>query len=89
MTTSLEVRRFVLDRLADRLDAAGIRPDEVTDETDLFANGVVDSLEVLETIAAVSDEFGVDGDWEDYDPEDLLVIGPFCRYVESRATGPT
>jgi acyl carrier protein len=87
VTTSVEVRRFVLDRLADRLDAAGIRPDEVTDETDLFANGVVDSLEVLETIAAVSDEFGVDGDWEDYDPEDLLVLGPFCRYVESRATG--
>jgi acyl carrier protein len=89
VTTTVEVRTFVLNRLADRLEAAGLHPDEVTDETDLFADGVVDSLEVLETIAAVSDEFGVDGDWDDYDPEDLLVLGPFCRYVEGRATGRT
>ena len=89
MTSSAEVRQFVLERLADRLEAAGLPPDQVTDETDLFADGVVDSLEVLETVAAVSDQFGVDGDWEDYDPENLLVIGPFCRYVESRATGIT
>lgn len=87
MTSTADVRRFVLERLAKRLEAAGIQPDEVSDATDLFADGVIDSLEVMETIAAVSDEFGVDGDWEDYDPEDLLVLGPFCRYVESRATG--
>jgi acyl carrier protein len=87
VTSQADVRRFVLERLAERLEAAGIHPDEVTEETDLFADGIVDSLEVMETIAAVSHEFGVDDDWEDYDPDDLLVLGRFCRYVESRSTG--
>jgi acyl carrier protein len=77
-----EIRAYVLEQVRERLDAAGLDPAEVGDDTDLLADGVLDSLEVLELMAAVGDRYGLEGDWEDYDPEEILVIGPFCRYVQ-------
>ena len=77
-----EIRVFVLEQVRARLQAAGLEPSDVRDDTDLLAEGVLDSLEVLELMAIVADRYGIEGDWEDYDPEEILVIGPFCRYVE-------
>ena len=77
-----EIRVFVLEQVRARLQAAGLDPSDVRDDTDLLADGVLDSLEVLELMAVVADRYGIEGDWEDYDPEEILVIGPFCRYVE-------
>jgi acyl carrier protein len=84
-TTEADVRAFLLDRIGERLRAVNVAPEDVEDRTDLLAAGIVDSFGVLELIAAVSDHFGVEGDWEDYEPEDVLVVGPFCRYAASRA----
>lgn len=83
--TEAEVRSFVLERLEPRLREAGIDAATVSDDTDVFAAGAIDSLGVVELIALVSDRFGLEDDWEDFDPEELLVIGPFCRYVAERA----
>jgi acyl carrier protein len=83
--TQEEVRSFLLERLEPRLLEAGIDVATVPDDTDLLADGLIDSLGVVELIAVVSDHYGIEDDWEDYDPDDLLVIGPFCRYVAERA----
>jgi len=83
--TEAEVRSFLLERLDPQLRQAGMEPQAVGDDTDLFAAGVIDSLGVVELVGVVSDRYGIDDDWEDYDPEDLLVVGPFCRYVAGRA----
>jgi acyl carrier protein len=80
-----DVREFVLGRLEGELREAGIAAAAVSDETDLLAEGVIDSLGVVELIAVVSDRYGIDDEWEDYEPDELLVIGPFCRYVAQRA----
>jgi acyl carrier protein len=85
MVTEAEVRSFVLEQLEQELREAGTDRATLTDETDLLAEAVIDSLGVVELIAVVSDRYGIDDEWEDYDPEDLLVIGPFCRYVAQRA----
>lgn len=79
------VRAFLLDQINPWLRASNIAPEDINDSTDLLSAGIVDSLGVLELVAAVSDYFNVDGDWEDYEPEDILVVGPFCRYTASRA----
>ena len=84
-TSEAEIRAFLLDRIDERLQAANIAPEAVDDGIDLLASGVVDSLGVLELITVVSDHFGVEGDWEDYEPQDILVVGPFCRYAASHA----
>jgi acyl carrier protein len=84
--SAAEVRAFLVERLGDRLRAAGLDLESLPEDTDLLAAGIVDSLGVLELMTTVSDRFGLDDDWEDYDPDDILVLGPFCRYVELRAT---
>lgn len=84
--SAADVRGFLAERLGDRLRAAGLDPGALPEDTDLLASGIVDSLGVLELMTTVSDRFGLDDDWDDYDPDDILVLGPFCRYVELRAT---
>jgi acyl carrier protein len=84
--TEAEVRSFLLERLEPELRNAGIEPATLNDETDLFEAGVIDSLGIVGLVSVVSDRYGIEDDWEDFDPEDLLVIGPFCRYVARRAT---
>ena len=79
------VRAFLLDHVRGNLQAASVTLGDVDDRTNLFAAGIVDSFGVLELITVVSDRFDVEGDWEDYEPEEILVVGPFCRYVADRA----
>ena len=81
-TSEAEIREYLLEQLIEQLQVAGVSPDDVDDSTDLLASGIVDSLGVLELMTVVSDRFGVEDDWEDLDPEILLVVGPFCRYAE-------
>lgn len=80
-----EVRTFVLAKLQTRLAANGLTPQAVPDDFDLLVEGVVDSMGLIELITAVEQNFEVRIDFEDLDPEDLTVIGPFCRYIELKS----
>jgi acyl carrier protein len=86
-TSEAEIRDFLVEHLMERLQVAGVAPEDVDDGTDLLADGIVDSLGVLELVTVVSDRFGVEDDWQDFDPESFLVVGPFCRYAAMRARG--
>lgn len=83
------VRGFLLAEVADQLAALGMSPEEVPDDFDLLAQGALDSLGLVELIAAVEDRYGVELDFEDLDPESLGVVGPFCRYIEERVRAAT
>jgi acyl carrier protein len=85
--TAAEIRAYVLGQVQGHLDAVGFDADDISDDTDLLAEGVLDSLAVLEVMTMVGDRYGIEGDWEDYDPEEILVVGPFCRYVEEQIRG--
>jgi acyl carrier protein len=82
---SEEVRALVLHELAEPLDALGMSPDEVPDDFDLLLGGAIDSLGLLELITAVEERFGIEIDFEGLGAEELTVLGPFSRYVESAA----
>ena len=86
MVRASDVRAFVLAELAEPLRAKGLTPEEVPDDFDLLLEGVIDSLGIMLTIAAVEDHFGIDVDFEELDPEDLTVIGSFSRYVEDKSS---
>ena len=77
-----EVWLFLVESLDARIRGAGLDPGALTERADLLDAGVLDSLGIIETLAVVEDHFGLETDWDDYDPEDLFVMGPFCRYVE-------
>lgn len=83
--TSVEpVRGFVLRHLADPLTAVGLHPENVPDELDLLAEGVLDSLGLIGLLGAIEDHYGVVLDLEDIDPDEMGVVGPFCRYLQGR-----
>jgi acyl carrier protein len=84
------VRALVLGELVEPLAALDLEPAAVPDDFDLLHEGVIDSLGLLEMIAAVEDEFGIEIDFEQLAADELTVLGPFCRYVErvGRRTEP-
>lgn len=81
--TASEVRSFLLDRFVEQLEAKDISAEEVPDDFDLLYEGIIDSLGILEMIAAVERRFLLEIDFEGLDAEELTVLGPFCRYIEA------
>jgi acyl carrier protein len=80
-----EVREFLVQQVSGPLSALGVAPEEVGDRFDLLAEGLLDSLGLVQLIAAIETRFQVEFDLEDLDVEDLGVVGPFSRYVATRA----
>lgn len=81
-TIAEQLRNFVLDHLGDQLAAAGISCCAVTDDFNLLSEGVVDSLGLVELIAALEERFDVEVDLEDLEIEEMTVVGPLCRSIE-------
>jgi acyl carrier protein len=79
-----DVRLFVLGRLTDPLQAVGLTPDEVPDNFDLLNSGVIDSLGILEIVAALEERFDFEVDFEELDPENLTIIGPLSAFVAAQ-----
>ncbi|MDQ4088775.1 MAG: phosphopantetheine-binding protein, partial [Actinomycetota bacterium] len=65
------VRAFILEQVNDRLAAVGLSADQVGDDFDLVSTGTIDSMGLLELLAAVDDRFGVSASLEDMDVEDI------------------
>lgn len=65
-------------------------PDSLPDGFDLFQEGIVDSLGVLDMVADVENHFDVTLDLESVDPERLTVLGTFCtdaaRHAKPRSS---
>jgi acyl carrier protein len=85
--SSETVRSFVLARFEAPLAAKKLTPRDTPDDFDLLTEGVIDSLGIVELIAAVEEQFGVEIDFEDLDAEDLTIIGPLCRYIAGKSAG--
>lgn len=81
-----EVRDFVCASLADPLGRLGLAPAAVPDDLNLVTSGVIDSFGVLELIMEVNERFGLDIDFDELDPEELTVVGPFSRYVAAMSS---
>ena len=74
-----EVFERIQEYLADQLDVA---PDDITMDSDIVEDFGADSLDVLDMITTLSDEFGVD--IPDEDIENFHTVGDVVRYVEDR-----
>ena len=80
-----QVRDFIAQNLADGLRAAGADPAALPDDYDLHSSGVIDSFGILELIGELEARFDLEIDYEELDPEELTVVGPFSRYVEAQS----
>jgi acyl carrier protein len=77
-----DVRRFLIDFIQKRLAAQGEDPlNDLSDDCDLLLSGIIDSLGLLELVTAVNQHYGREIDFEDLDPEQMTIVGPFCDFV--------
>ena len=76
-----EVRRLLLDRYRQPIQAIGLNPDDLTDDFDFLLSGVIDSFGILEMISAIEEEFQIQLDLATLDAEDITRLGPLAQYI--------
>lgn len=76
-----DVKDFVYKTLQDRLNLLGVSEEEFTDSFQLLP-GVIDSLGFLELVAQVEQEFQVEMDFEDADPQTYTTLEGFIRCIK-------
>ena len=74
-----EVFDRIREYLADQLD---VDPDKITPDSDIVEDFAADSLDVVDMITTLSDEFGVD--IPDEEIENFHTVGDVVQYVEDR-----
>lgn len=74
-----EVFERIRDYLADQLD---VEPSKITPDSDIINDFDADSLDVIDMITTLSDEFGVE--IPDEDIEAFHTVGDVVVYVEER-----
>jgi len=78
------VKSLILARLGPSLVEIGLAPGALTDDFDLLTSGVIDSLGIVELLAALEQQLGVAIDLSELDPENLTILGPLSRYIETQ-----
>jgi acyl carrier protein len=81
-----DLRAFVLDHVGTELRAIGMAPADVPDSFDLLTEGVIDSLGLMDLVAALEQRFGVRTDFDDLAADDLTVLGSLCAYIYAQHT---
>ena len=77
--TRHRVARFLTKRIQADAAREGWALTEIPDDFSLLESGVYDSLGFVELISALEDEFGVQMDFSDSDPEELMTLGGLVR----------
>ena len=74
-----EVFDRIREYLADQLD---VDPDQITPDSDIVEDFGADTLDVVDMITTLSDEFGVE--IPDEEIENFHTVGDVVQYVEDR-----
>ncbi len=85
--TAADVHNLITKLYADSLAARGLEGQQLPDDFDLLSEGVIDSLGIMELIAAMETDLGLEIDFEELDPEELTIVGPLCNYVAQKSAG--
>lgn len=65
----------------------GVTSDQLTDDYDLVANGVIDSLGLLRVVSWLENRFDIPMDEVDISEQDFVSVAAICAFVE-RTAGP-
>jgi acyl carrier protein len=78
------VKSMIVARLGPSLVEMGLAPAALTDDFDLLTSGVIDSLGIVELLAALEQQLGMVIDLSELDPENLTTLGPLSLYIENQ-----
>jgi acyl carrier protein len=74
-----QIEQFIVNNLHSGRDV-----DSLTDDYDLLAGEVIDSLGIAELITFLEKEYGIQVDDGDLDPENFRTVGKIVAFVESK-----
>ncbi len=77
MTTQEKVRSIIAEQL-------GVKPEEVTPEAKFIEDLGADSLDTVELVMALEEEFGIE--IPDEEAEKLVTVGDATKYIEEKAS---
>ncbi len=88
-TDSAAVRRRIKEILIDRLNLEGMTPEAIEDETVLWGDELgLDSVDALELMIALEEEYGFRIDSEEVDQEDLATVARLEKLVRELRLEP-
>ena len=76
----MDVFERIREMLAERLE---IEPEKITMESDILEDFEADSLDVVDMVMSLEDEFGIE--IPDEQVENLRTVGDVVRYVEENS----
>ena len=79
MTLTTEIKNFIITEFVP-----GGSIDEIDDEMDLIANGVIDGLGVLNLISMLEQDMGLAIAAEDMDTANFSTVARIVRFVETQ-----
>lgn len=82
--TTEDIKCLILDCLGSALAGLRVRRQDVGNDFDLRAEGVIDSLGFVQLLTALEMRLGLEIDFDELAPDDLTVIGPLSRYIADR-----
>lgn len=82
--TSDDIRALLLRKLRSSITAKKLRPEDITDNFDLLTQGVIDSMGFIELIVFFEQQFNTEIDFDEMDAEELTLVGPLCRFIQSK-----
>lgn len=85
--TSTDVRMFLKEYLGRKLEANGCCAcEDLPDDCDLLLSGMIDSIGLLDLVAALQEFVGREIDFEVLDPEEMTIVGPLCNFVSDQVS---
>ena len=86
---SVAVRHRIKEILIDRLNLEGVTPDMIGDETILWGDELgLDSVDALELMIALEEEYGFRIDSDEVDQADLATVANLEKLIEELKLGP-
>ena len=80
MSQHAEIEAFVKKLLGEKIEKSG-KTIAITDDLNFIQSGLMDSVGFLDLLGAVEDEFDIEVDFDDKDPEEFLNLKGFLKSI--------
>lgn len=81
-----EIKALLVSCLEQPMLSLGMPLQNVTDDFDMRAEGIVDSLGFVQLITDLEAQLGFEIDLADLDPAELTIVGALCRHIAGTST---
>jgi acyl carrier protein len=76
-----EIKMLILSCLEQSASTAGLTAQNVSDDFDMLAEGVIDSLGFIRLIAELEERLGYRIEFNGLDPSELTMVGSLSRHI--------